>query len=86
MVTPTLDWKLLSLDVLSKFDGHNEVATRPMLQLEWLVRAYYKPIDLLKNDWVTIRKSPAWVVDTWGMGFLIFEPQMLIYLVCLFSH
>lgn len=73
VVTPTLDWKLHAFDVLSEFDGHNEAATGPMLQFEWLVGAQYKPIELLKNDWATIRKSPPWAMDSWGMGCLIFE-------------
>lgn len=73
VVTPTLDWKLHAFDVLSEFDGHNEAATGPMLQYEWLVGAQYKPLELLKNDWATIRKSPPWAVDSWGMGCLIFE-------------
>jgi len=73
VVTATLDWKLHAFDVLSEFDGHNEAATGPMLQFEWLIGAQYKPIELLKNDWATIRKSPPWAVDSWGMGCLIFE-------------
>jgi hypothetical protein len=36
VVTPTLDWKLLYFDVLSKFDGHNKAATRSMVQFERL--------------------------------------------------
>jgi SCY1-like protein 1 len=31
VVTPTLDWKLHGLDVLSEFDGGNPAATGPML-------------------------------------------------------
>jgi len=31
VVTPTLDWKLHALDVLSEFDGSNESASGPML-------------------------------------------------------
>ncbi|CAH2058597.1 unnamed protein product [Thlaspi arvense] len=33
VVTPTLDWKLHALDVLSEFDGSNESASGPMLVL-----------------------------------------------------
>ncbi|GLJ36990.1 hypothetical protein SUGI_0749180 [Cryptomeria japonica] len=73
VVTPTLDWKLHAFDVLSEFDGTNESAAGPMLQFEWLVGTQYKPMELLKNDWVTIRKSPACAVDSWGLGCLIFE-------------
>lgn len=31
VVTPTLDWKLRGLGVLSEFDGENPHATGPML-------------------------------------------------------
>ncbi|GFZ15112.1 kinase family with ARM repeat domain-containing protein [Actinidia rufa] len=60
-------------DVLSEFDGNNEASTGPMLQYEWLVGSQYKPTELLKSDWATIRKSPPWAIDSWGLGCLIYE-------------
>ncbi|CAL5322820.1 unnamed protein product [Camellia sinensis] len=73
VVTQTLDWKLHAFDVLSEFDGNNEASTGPMLQYEWLVGAQYKPMEMLKSDWATIRKSPPWAIDSWGLGCLIYE-------------
>ncbi|EEF41582.1 ATP binding protein, putative [Ricinus communis] len=67
VVTPTLDWKLHAFDVLSEFDGNNETATGPMLQYEWLIGTQYKPMELVKSDWVSIRKSPTWAIDSWGL-------------------
>ncbi|KAL7000722.1 hypothetical protein U1Q18_001875 [Sarracenia purpurea var. burkii] len=68
VVTQTLDWKLHAFDVLSEFDGNNEASAGPMLQYEWLVGSQYKPMELLKSDWATIRKSPPWAIDSWGLG------------------
>ncbi|PWA65020.1 protein kinase family protein with ARM repeat domain-containing protein [Artemisia annua] len=73
VVTPTLDWKLHAFDALSEFDGNNEVSTGPMLQYEWLIGSQYKPMELAKADWATIRKSPPWAIDSWGLGCLIYE-------------
>ncbi|CAI0552283.1 unnamed protein product [Linum tenue] len=73
VVTPTLDWKLHAFDVLSEFDGNNENANGPMLQYEWMIGAQYKPMELVKSDWVAIRKSPPWAIDAWGLGCLINE-------------
>ncbi|KAJ6884428.1 N-terminal kinase-like protein [Populus alba x Populus x berolinensis] len=73
VVTPTLDWKLHAFDVLSEFDGSNGNATGPMLQYEWLIGSQYKPMELAKSDWVAIRKSPPWAIDSWGLGCLIYE-------------
>ncbi|KAG7569953.1 Armadillo-type fold [Arabidopsis thaliana x Arabidopsis arenosa] len=73
VVTPTLDWKLHAFDVLSEFDGSNESASGPMLPYEWLVGTQYKPMEMVKSDWVAIRKSPPWAIDSWGLGCLIYE-------------
>ncbi|XP_024975331.1 probable inactive serine/threonine-protein kinase scy1 [Cynara cardunculus var. scolymus] len=73
VVTPTLDWKLHAFDALSEFDGNNEASTGPMLQYEWLIGSQYKPMELAKSDWATIRKSPPWAIDSWGIGCLIYE-------------
>ncbi|KAI7749305.1 hypothetical protein M8C21_023640 [Ambrosia artemisiifolia] len=73
VVTPTLDWKLHAFDALSEFDGNNEVSTGPMLQYEWIIGSQYKPMELAKSDWTTIRKSPPWAIDSWGLGCLIYE-------------
>nr|TKR91191.1 hypothetical protein D5086_0000225820 [Populus alba] len=42
-------------------------------QFEWLIGSQYKPIELAKSDWVAIRKSPPWAIDSWGLGCLIYE-------------
>ncbi|XP_068647824.1 uncharacterized protein [Aristolochia californica] len=73
VVTQTLDWKLHAFDVLTEFDGHNEASTVPLLQFEWLVGSQYKSQELRKSDWSTIRKSPPWAIDSWGLGCLIYE-------------
>ncbi|RCV27889.1 hypothetical protein SETIT_5G361100v2 [Setaria italica] len=73
VVTQTLDWKLHAFDVLSEFDANNEVSGSPMLQFEWLVGTQYKPMELTKSDWASIRKSPPWAIDSWGLGCLIYE-------------
>ncbi|KAG9457148.1 hypothetical protein H6P81_001656 [Aristolochia fimbriata] len=73
VVTQTLDWKLHAFDVLTEFDGQNEASTVPMLQFEWLVGSQYKSQELRKSDWSTIRKSPPWAIDSWGLGCLIYE-------------
>lgn len=73
VVTATLDWKLHGLDVLSEFDGANPAATGPMLQYDWLVGTQFKSLELAKSDWTTIRKSPPWALDSWGLGCLIYE-------------
>nr|XP_016485786.1 PREDICTED: probable inactive serine/threonine-protein kinase scy1 isoform X2 [Nicotiana tabacum] len=73
VVTQTLDWKLHAFDVLSEFDGQNESSVGPMLQYDWLIGAQYKSQELLKSDWTTIRKSPPWATDSWGLGCLIYE-------------
>ncbi|CAH9113069.1 unnamed protein product [Cuscuta europaea] len=73
VVTQTLDWKLHAFDVLSEFDGKSEASPGPMLQFEWLIGAQYKPLEMLKSDWTTIRKSPPWAIDSWGLGCFIYE-------------
>ncbi|KAG9145581.1 hypothetical protein Leryth_024527 [Lithospermum erythrorhizon] len=73
VVTQTLDWKLHAFDVLSEFDANNGASTVPMLQYEWLIGTQYKPMELVKSDWATIRKSPPWAIDSWGLGCLIYE-------------
>ncbi|CAH9126362.1 unnamed protein product [Cuscuta epithymum] len=73
VVTQTLDWKLHAFDVLSEFDGKSEASPGPMLQYEWLIGAQYKPLEMLKSDWATIRKSPPWAIDSWGLGCFIYE-------------
>ncbi|KAL5227705.1 hypothetical protein ABZP36_015970 [Zizania latifolia] len=73
VVTQTLDWKLHAFDVLSEFDANNETSNSPMLQFEWLVGTQYKSMELAKSDWVSIRKSPPWAIDSWGLGCLIYE-------------
>ncbi|KNA07159.1 hypothetical protein SOVF_174440, partial [Spinacia oleracea] len=73
VVTQTLDWKLHAFDVLSEFDGNKDGSTGSMLQYAWLVGTQYKSMELVKSDWVAIRNSPPWAIDSWGMGCLIYE-------------
>ena len=42
----------------------------PSQQFEWLVGNQYKPMELTKSDWASIRKSPPWAIDSWGLGEL----------------
>ena len=37
-------------------------------QFEWLVGTQYKSMELSKSDWASIRKSPPWANDSWGLG------------------
>ncbi|PIA27883.1 hypothetical protein AQUCO_07400010v1 [Aquilegia coerulea] len=30
-------------------------------------------MELVKSDWVAVRKSPPWAIDSWGLGCLIYE-------------
>jgi SCY1-like protein 1 len=30
-------------------------------------------MEMVKSDWVAIRKSPPWAIDSWGLGCLIYE-------------
>jgi len=39
-----------------------------MQQYAWLVGTQYKAMELVKSDWVAIRNSPPWAIDSWGMG------------------
>ncbi|XP_010667551.2 uncharacterized protein LOC104884573 isoform X1 [Beta vulgaris subsp. vulgaris] len=73
VVTQTLDWKLHAFDVLSEFDGNKEGSAGSMLQYAWLVGTQYKPMELAKSDWVAIRNSTPWAIDSWGIGCLIYE-------------
>ncbi|KMZ62159.1 Protein kinase [Zostera marina] len=73
VVTQNLDWKLHAFDVLSEFDGNKESPGTSMLQFEWLVGSQYKPMELSKSDWETIKKSPPWAIDSWGLGCLVYE-------------
>ncbi|GKA38565.1 probable inactive serine/threonine-protein kinase scy1 [Tanacetum coccineum] len=33
-------------------------------------------MELAKADWATIRKSPPWAIDSWGLGKLFFTPYV----------
>ena len=46
------------------------VAIRPRLPG---VGNQYKPAELGKAEWDTVRESPPWAVDAWGLGCLIQE-------------
>lgn len=37
-------------------------------QYDWLVGTQFKSLELAKSDWAIIRKSPAWALDSWGLG------------------
>ncbi len=43
------------------------------MHASWMVGAQYKAGELGKGDWDTIRDSPPWAVDAWGLGCLIQE-------------
>eukprot|EP00850_Spirogloea_muscicola_P019492 SM000191S05241 [mRNA] locus=s191:167738:173694:- [translate_table: standard] len=68
VVTPSLDWKLHALDLLSEYDGGNPNASGPMLPYEYMVGTQYKPLELLKPDWTSIRHNPPYSIDSWGLG------------------
>jgi SCY1-like protein 1 len=38
-----------------------------------MVAAQYKPGEVGKQDWETVRAAPEWAVDAWGLGCLIQE-------------
>ena len=38
-----------------------------------MVGNQYKPAELGKAEWETVRESPPWAVDAWGLGCLIQE-------------
>eukprot|EP00850_Spirogloea_muscicola_P018631 SM000173S03000 [mRNA] locus=s173:126339:132282:+ [translate_table: standard] len=73
VVTPSLDWKLHALDLLSEYDGGNPNASGPMLPYDYMVGTQYKPLELLKPDWTSIRHNPPYSIDSWGLGCLIHE-------------
>lgn len=56
-------------------DSYRQVSGHRVMQAnEWLVGSQYKPAELGKNDWSTIRKSPPWAIDSWGLGALYVVP------------
>lgn len=38
-----------------------------------MIPPQYKPVEVAKGDWLTVRKSPPWCIDAWGLGCLIYE-------------
>lgn len=73
MVTDTLDWKLAAFDLLSELDALGEGSPEGLVKWGYRVADQYKPEDVRKNDFATVRASPPWAVDAWGLGCLIQE-------------
>eukprot|EP00232_Nephroselmis_pyriformis_P021277 CAMPEP_0182856568 /NCGR_PEP_ID=MMETSP0034_2-20130328/2514_1 /TAXON_ID=156128 /ORGANISM="Nephroselmis pyriformis, Strain CCMP717" /LENGTH=603 /DNA_ID=CAMNT_0024987663 /DNA_START=93 /DNA_END=1900 /DNA_ORIENTATION=- len=72
VVTKTLEWKLMGFDLLTEVAmvGVNDFSLQ---HAGWMVGAQYKSAELAKSDWATIKNSPPWGVDAWGLGCLIQE-------------
>eukprot|EP01025_Chloroclados_australasicus_P044658 TRINITY_DN4855_c0_g2_i1.p1 TRINITY_DN4855_c0_g2~~TRINITY_DN4855_c0_g2_i1.p1 ORF type:complete len:807 (+),score=106.86 TRINITY_DN4855_c0_g2_i1:50-2422(+) len=69
LVTPTLDWKLGFLDLVSE---HN--AGAPGLQQgQFMVQKFYSPGEVSKGDWSSVPKGAPWAIDAWGLGCLMQE-------------
>lgn len=70
-VTPSLDWKLLGMDLLTE---HAQVGgSSPLAAAAWLVASQYKPGEVARGEWEAVRASPPWAVDAWGLGCLMQE-------------
>mmetsp|Transcript_8758 Transcript_8758/g.18684 ORF Transcript_8758/g.18684 Transcript_8758/m.18684 type:complete len:802 (-) Transcript_8758:459-2864(-) len=70
VVTETLDWKLHGFDLVSEHTLPGDFA---LTNATWMVGNQYKPAELGKSEWETIRQSPPWAVDAWGLGCLMQE-------------
>lgn len=70
-VTPTLDWKLCGMDLLTE---HAQVGpASPLAAAAWLVASQYKPGEVGRGEWEAVRAAPPWAVDAWGLGCLMQE-------------
>lgn len=70
LVTDSLDWKLHGFDLVT---DHQWQGDCPMAAAQWAVAAQYKPGEIARCDWPSLRDSPPWSVDIWGLGCLIQE-------------
>eukprot|EP00898_Chlorokybus_atmophyticus_P001409 jgi/Chlat1/2269/Chrsp17S02575 len=85
VVTASLDWKLHGFDCVSEFpalaadaEGNpapvsNEPFLASTIPYDFLIGSQYKPLEVTKADWATLRQSPPWAIDAWGLGCLFFE-------------
>lgn len=71
MVTATLDPKLHFFDLLSEHSLPGD--DFPLSHAAWMIGNQYKPAELGRSEWETIRQSPPYAVDSWGLGCLIQE-------------
>uniref|UniRef100_A0A061S498 SCY1-like protein 1 n=1 Tax=Tetraselmis sp. GSL018 TaxID=582737 RepID=A0A061S498_9CHLO len=71
VVTPTLDWKLHGLDLMTEHAMPERPP--PLAAASFLVGAQYLPGEVGKSDWDAISQGPPWAVDAWGMGCLMQE-------------
>jgi len=74
VVTESLDWKLHSFDLTTEHEWPIAMGSSiPLAAVSWMVGAQYKPGEVAKADWVSVRDGPCWAVDAWGLGCLIQE-------------
>ena len=70
LLTPTLDWRLGGLDYLCE---HASVEFSPLRECGHLIPQQYKSPEVGKSDWSAVKDSPAWALDSWGLGCLVQE-------------
>jgi SCY1-like protein 1 len=75
VVTEGLDWRLHGFDLVTEHrDWPAGIGVDiPLSAASWMVAAQYKPGEVGKQDWETVRAAPEWAVDAWGLGCLIQE-------------
>ncbi|KAG1656529.1 hypothetical protein FOA52_005555 [Chlamydomonas sp. UWO 241] len=71
VVTDTLDPKLHGFDLLS--EHALPPPDFPLQQAPGCMPPQYQPAELARAEWDTIRSSPPYAVDAWGLGCLIQE-------------
>jgi len=71
VVTPTLDWKLHALDLLTE----HAMPTRPppLAAAAGLIGSQYIPGEVGKAEWDAVAAAPPYAVDAWGLGCLMQE-------------
>ncbi len=60
VVTDTLDWKLHGLDLVSEHQWSGDL---PLTSASWMVASQYKPAEVAKGDWQSLRVGCVFV---WG--------------------
>ena len=74
VVTEGLDWRLHGFDLVTEHAWPAALgADVPLTAASWMVGAQYKPGEVAKSDWQSVRDGPSWAVDAWGLGCLIQE-------------